>query len=179
MTVIVEEGLALMQPRSVCVSTPVPECTYNGTEIVDTSSIVAVSIIRAGDALLDVFMDICPDCVAGKILIQRNEETATAQLYYSRLPSLVDKHVVLCDPMLATGGSAIVAIRVLIEKGVQPHQITFLNVVACPEGLANIMEAFPDLTIVTGCVDQGLNSTKYIVPGLGDYGDRFFGTVGV
>lgn len=78
--------------------------------------------------------------------------------------------------MLATGGSACSAIRVLRDRGVQESRIVFVNVVACPEGLARIQRDFPDVTIVTAAVDEGLNASRYIVPGLGDFGDRFYGT---
>ena len=129
--------------------------------------------------MLDVFMELVPESTVGKILIQRNEESAAKEpiLFYSKLPSLVGKNVVLVDPMLATGGSAKVAVQVLIDKGALESKITFLNVVSCPLGLTSLLEAYPAITVVTGSIDYGLNSNKYIVPGLGDFGDRYFGTV--
>jgi len=113
----------------------------------------------------------------GKILIQRDEETAEARLLYSKLPpDIADRYCLLLDPMLATGGSVLCAIEVLLQAGVSPHHIIFVNLVACPEGLSNLQSRFPQIRIVTGVVDEGLNEQKYIVPGLGDFGCRYFGT---
>mmetsp|Transcript_18330 Transcript_18330/g.30720 ORF Transcript_18330/g.30720 Transcript_18330/m.30720 type:complete len:123 (+) Transcript_18330:539-907(+) len=122
-------------------------------------------------------MKIAPEAAVGKILIQRNEETKMPVLYYSKLPPLAGRNIVLLDPMLATGGSAIAAIKVLIEQGAEENRILFLNVVSSPEGVGAILTAYPQLRIVTGEIDAGLNEKAYIVPGLGDYGDRFYGTV--
>ena len=85
--------------------------------------------------------------------------------------------VLLVDPMLATGGSCKMAIQSLVDAGVAAANITFLNVIACPEGLASLAAAYPEVKVITACVDEGMNEHKYIVPGLGDYGDRFFNTV--
>jgi len=179
MRVIGEEGLSYVNPRAVSVTTPVgPENVFRGIESDASSPIVIVSIIRAGDSLLDVMMELIPESAVGKILIQRDEETAEPKLFYSKLPpSLVGKTILLVDPMLATGGSAVVAIQILLEKpGVEQKNIFFLNVVSCPEGLKKLQDTFPDITIVTGCIDDGLNEKSYIVPGLGDFGDRYFST---
>lgn len=177
MRVIAEEGLSLINPVEVEVETPVEDCVFRGIYN-DLPSIVVVSIIRAGDSLLDVVMELVPECSVGKILIQRNEATAEAELFYSKLPpALAGKDILLVDPMLATGGSALVAIKILLQTpGVSQKNITFLNVVSCPEGLKNINDAYPDVTIVTGAIDTHLNERKYICPGLGDFGDRFFAT---
>lgn len=101
-----------------------------------------------------------------------------AKLYYCKLPPKIsEKVVILCDPMLATGGSAKKAIESLVDVGVKPSNIVFSNVVCCPEGLKNMAAAYPEVKIVTAAIDECLNEDKYIVPGLGDYGDRFFNTV--
>jgi uracil phosphoribosyltransferase len=175
MTVICEEGLSYVAPVETTIKTPVDDYTFAGTEI-DNESIVAVSIIRAADSMLDCFMHIVPECSVGKILIQRNEETAMPEMFYAKLPSLKGKNVVLLDPMVATGGSAIMAIKSLLEQGADEEKITFMCVVACPEGLKSMTDEFPKMTVVVGAVDEGLTAKKYIYPGLGDYGDRFFGT---
>jgi len=174
MTLICEEGLGLVAPVPKTITTPTG-ATWQGTEV-DHSSIVVVSIIRAGDSMLDVFLKTCPEATVGKILIQRDEATASPVLFYGKLPSLSNKNIVLLDPMLATGGSALCAIKVLIENGADERRIFFFNVVSCPEGIACLHAAHPAVTIVTGAIDAGLNEKKYIVPGLGDYGDRFYGT---
>jgi uracil phosphoribosyltransferase len=107
--------------------------------------------------LLECFINVAPEAQVGKILIQRNEETKQPQLFYSKLPSLAAKYVVLLDPMLATGGSAKAAIQVLLDNGATEERIMFLNVVSCPEGLQAIQSAYPAVQIVTGTVDAGLN----------------------
>lgn len=150
-----EEGLSYVNPQVVTIVTPTGSSLEG--ESIDTHAIVAVSIIRAGDSLLDCFIKVAPAAHIGKILIQRDEETHQPVLFYSKLPSLIDKQVVLCDPMLATGGSAKAAISVLLDNGAAEENILFLNVVACPEGIDAILSAYPKVKIVTGEVDAGLN----------------------
>lgn len=172
-----EEGLSYVSSciRHPEITTPTG-AVVTGTEI-DTSNVVAVSIIRAGDSLLGNFLRICPHAAVGKVLIQRDEETAKPKLFYSKIPNLRGKCVVLVDPMLATGGSANEAIRILIENGADEENIYFFNVICCPEGIANMHAVYPRVTIISTEMDAGLNERAFIVPGLGDYGDRYFGTV--
>ena len=172
MTVICEEALALLSPEPLVIRTPTGS-EFAG-EVVNTSDIVVVSIVRAADSMLDCFLEVVPEAAVGKILIQRNEETAEPMLYYSKLPPMAGKKVVLLDPMLATGGSANCAVDVLLEKGATEENITFMNVVSCPVGIANMTAKFPKLTIITATIDERLDDNSYIIPGLGDYGDRFF-----
>mmetsp|Transcript_4714 Transcript_4714/g.15780 ORF Transcript_4714/g.15780 Transcript_4714/m.15780 type:complete len:214 (+) Transcript_4714:160-801(+) len=173
MGILVEEALAnLPSVREVTVDTPTgTPCP--GT-VVDEDAVVAVSIMRAGDSMVDAVTTCIPSCPIGKILVQRNEETAQPQLMYSKMPDLTGCQVLLLDPMLATGGSAKSAIGVLLSKGAREEDITFVNVVACPEGIRSVFEAHPAITLVTGAVDEGLNDRSYIIPGLGDFGDRYF-----
>jgi uracil phosphoribosyltransferase len=120
---------------------------------------------------------VCEDIRIGKILIQRNEETAEPILFYSKLPKdIANRYVLLLDPMLATGGSVCKAIEVLKEKGVNEKKIIFINLISCPEGIKKVFKEFPNVKIVTGFIDKKLNSKAYILPGLGDFGDRYFGT---
>ena len=175
MHLVVEEGLAYINNQStITITTPtkhvVTGCSNN------CSNIVGISIIRAGDSMLDVFMHLIPEASIGKILIQRDEATCQPVLFYSKLPSLVDKIVIILDPMLATGGSAMTAIQVLIDRGALESNIYFFNVVSCPEGIDNIHSKYPNVKIISATMDKGLNEQKYIIPGLGDYGDRYFGT---
>ena len=177
MTILTEESLVVAS-NSVSkktITTPTG-AKFDGIDV-DTSNMVAVSIIRAGDSLLECFLNIVPEAAVGKILIQRNEETAEPVLFYDKLPPLENKQVMLLDPMLATGGSAMCAIDVLINKGAKEENILFVNVVCCPEGLKNLSTKFPKIKVVTACIDECLNEKKYIMPGLGDYGDRFFNSV--
>ncbi|KAK8789964.1 hypothetical protein WA158_006744 [Blastocystis sp. Blastoise] len=99
-------------------------------------------------------------------------------LYYSKIPRNVeDYQVMICDPMLATGGSVCMAIKELKARGIKEENILFINIVSCPEGIHRVMKEYPHIKIVTAAYDEGLNDQRYIVPGLGDYGDRYFNTV--
>lgn len=120
-----------------------------------------------------------PEIKTGKILIQRDETDPEkkAKLFYSKLPPISDKtRIILCDPMLATGGSVCCATKVLVEHGASETNILFVNVVSCPVGLENYNKAFPNVQVLTAAIDKELNEEKYIVPGLGDFGDRYYGT---
>lgn len=181
MRLVAEDALAEFPCREVTIAT---QCApaYAGVQIsCDPSSICAVSIIRSGDALLEAVRDVEPGVAVGKILVQRDETSAekTARLYYTKLPPTISQMhgVLLCDPMLATGGSACAALETLVATaGVDPGRIVFATMVCCPEGLERVFTQYPEIKIVTAAVDDGLNAEKYIVPGLGDYGDRFFNT---
>jgi len=151
----------------------------NGLKFPDQSTICGVSIIRSGDILLEQLRRVASGISVGKILIQRDETDPEKRpvLYYSKLPpDIAKKTVILVDPMLGTGGSSMAAIKVLENAGVKPENILFINVIACPEGINRIHQTYPKLKIVTCAVDEELNSHKYIVPGLGDFGDRYYGT---
>merc|ERR1711957_357982 len=107
----------------------------------------------------------------------RDEATALPKLFYSKLPDNIKAQtVLLLDPMLATGGSAIAAIDVLVKAGVPAENIFFFNLLCCPEGARAMFKAYPQVRIVSACLDSHLDSRKYIIPGLGDFGDRYFGT---
>ena len=140
---------------------------------------IAVSIIRAGDSLLDAVRFCLPSVRVGKILIQRDEESREKKpiLYYTKFPKDISKKsILLVDPMLASGGSALCAIKCLLDHGVKEEKIIFINVISCPEGIRNLHFLYPKVKIVTAAIDEKLNENKYIVPGLGDWGDRFYGT---
>ncbi len=174
MRLLIEEGLNLLPIVEKNIITPTAS-DFSGFDF--SGKICAVSIIRAGESMEKAVRDVCKDIKLGKILIQRNEETAEPILYYSKLPKdIANRHVLLLDPMLATGGSAITAIQVLIDKGVSEDKIIFINLISCPEGLENLTKTYPKVEIVTGFVDAKLNDKAYIIPGLGDFGDRYFGT---
>ena len=149
-------SLAYLNPQDTVVTTPTG-LTYAGTSIINESEVVAVSVVRAGDSMLESFMRICPLASAGKILIQRDEATALPTLFYQKLPPLQEKYVVLLDPMLATGHTAIMAIRELLAKGASIDKLLFVNVVASPEGIAYVHSHYPTLLIITAEIDQGLN----------------------
>jgi uracil phosphoribosyltransferase len=178
MRILIEDALAEFPTTEKLIDTPC-EQNFHGWCSPQSEMICAVSIVRSGDALVEVVREVEPGIRVGKILIQRNESTPekTAELFYTKLPKdIANMHVLLCDPMLATGGSALEAIKTLVEHGVNPSSIIFANMICAPEGLKVMAETYPMIKIVTVCVDRYLNSDKYIVPGLGDYGDRFFNT---
>ncbi|MBK8094037.1 MAG: uracil phosphoribosyltransferase [Verrucomicrobiaceae bacterium] len=136
---------------------------------------VLVPILRAGLGLLDGIHSLIPDAIVAHVGIKRDEETAQPRPYYTNLPpGITDAQVFLLDPMLATGGSAIEAINQLKAAGAS--RIVLICVVSCPEGIATLQKAHPDVQIITAAIDDGLNEKNYIVPGLGDAGDRYFGT---
>jgi len=135
---------------------------------------VAVSVLRAGLGLVDRVKDLIPNVAFGYIGVQRNEETAEPEYYYENLPNLANKNVFILEPMLATGGSLSFAIDKVKESS--PKNIIALTVIAAPEGIKKLEKKHPDVTLVTANIDEKLNENWYIVPGLGDMGDRLFGT---
>ena len=157
--------------ETIRVQTPITET--NGVKL--ARPMVFVPILRAGLGLLDGTLSLVPDATVAHVGIKRNEETALPQPYYANLPPVIaEAEVFLLDPMLATGGSAVEAIHQVKAAGAT--RITMICVVSCPEGVAALSKAHPDVKIVTAAIDDGLNERSYIVPGLGDAGDRYFGT---
>ncbi|CAK7563099.1 MAG: Uracil phosphoribosyltransferase, synthesizes UMP from uracil [Sporothrix epigloea] len=169
---LVEEGLNHLPTVERSVTTPVGR-PYAGLQF--EGKICGVSIMRAGEAMEQGLRDCCRSVRIGKILIQRDEETATPKLFYDKLPEdIASRWVMLLDPMFATGGSAIMAVDVLKSRGVPEERIIFLNLIASPEGIANFAKKFPTLRVVTSFIDEGLDEKNYILPGLGDFGDRYY-----
>ena len=137
--------------------------------------VVAVPVLRAGLGMLDAFLELVPTAQVGYFGLERNEQTAVARRYYEKVPKdLADAVVYLLDPMLATGGSAAMVIEGL--NGLGARQVRLLCVVAAPEGVAHLEQALPEAEVFTAALDRELNDHKYILPGLGDFGDRLFGT---
>ena len=149
-----------------------PLTKTQGLQIENNS--VAISVLRAGLGLMDGVQQLIPNISFGYIGVQRNEETAQPENYYEKLPDLVDKNVFILEPMLATGGSLSFAIETV--KRYNPKNIHALTVISAPEGINKIKENHPDITLVTASIDEKLDDNWYIVPGLGDMGDRLFGT---
>jgi uracil phosphoribosyltransferase len=139
------------------------------------ADVVLVPVLRAGLGMLPGMLELVPAARVGHIGLQRDERTAVAAQYYAKLPSPLDEsYVLMIDPMLATGGSAVAALDMLSRAGAR--QIRLVCIVAAPEGVALVERAYPDVPIYTPVVDERLNDHKYIVPGLGDFGDRLYGT---
>ncbi len=139
-------------------------------------SIVLVPIFRAGISMVRPFTDLLPDVSVGYIGLERDEETAVARSYYCKLPPLGTKRVLILDPMLATGGSAVQAIELVNAHGAQLKDISLVCIVCAPEGVHAVEELDPGIKIYAAALDRELNSQKYILPGLGDFGDRLYGT---
>jgi uracil phosphoribosyltransferase len=140
-----------------------------------TSDVVVVPVLRAGLGMLDAILELIPSARVGHIGLQRDELTAVASRYYSKLPQdLHASFVLMIDPMLATGGSAVAALDMLRDTGARGTRM--ICIVAAPEGIELVERHHPDVHIYTPVVDQGLNDHKFIVPGLGDFGDRLYGT---
>jgi len=157
--------------RPATVATPL--ATAQGREL--AAEVVVVPVLRAGLGMLEAVLDIVPRARVGHIGLQRDEVTAVASQYYAKFPNSLEHSVVcLVDPMLATGGSAIAAIEQLERCGAR--DVRLLCIVAAPEGIALVEQRYPDVKIYTPVVDERLNAQKFIVPGLGDFGDRLFGT---
>lgn len=162
-----------VQPLEI--ETPITH--YTGLAL--ASDVNLVSVMRSGDALLEAFRSYFPLAPINKILVQRNEETAEPDFKYMKLSSgLGPKSVVIItEPMLATGGTLKMVLRLLKERGVKEENIYIACICTAPEGLLTLSQKFPKVNVVMITMDEQLNERKYIVPGIGDFGDRYFGTV--
>src|SRR6476646_6269676 len=141
-----------------------------------SADVVVVPVLRAGLGMLDAILELIPAARVGHIGLQRDESTAIASQYYSQLPTgLAHSVVLMIDPMLATGGSAVAALDHLMQAGAR--DVRMICIVAAPEGVGVVQTHHPGVRIYTPAIDRQLNEHKYIVPGLGDFGDRLYGTV--
>ena len=138
--------------------------------------IVVVPIFRAGISMVQPFTDLLPDVSVGYIGLERDEETAVARSYYCKLPPLSTRRVLILDPMLATGGSAVQAIEVVNAHGAPLKDLSLVCIVCAPEGVRAVEALDPGIKIYAAALDRELNARKYILPGLGDFGDRLYGT---
>lgn len=140
--------------------------------------VVVVPILRAGLGMVDGILDLIPAARVGHVGLYRDEETMQPVEYFVKMPNnLEDRELYIVDPMLATGGSAIAAIDSVLERGAKVGNIKFISIVAAPEGVEALHEAHPKVDIYTAALDEKLNEAAYIVPGLGDAGDRLYGTL--
>lgn len=171
---LVSKVVECLPSTSVQIETPVTGCRGEALDV----QLDFVSVMRSGDALLDIFIQHFPKANISKILVQRDEETARPIFKYMKLsPTIAQDHpVIITEPMIATGGSLGMVIPLLKEEGVKEENIIIACVCAAPEGLLLLSHQFPKIKIVMTALDDRLNEKKYIVPGLGDFGDRFFGT---
>lgn len=156
------------KPRTVM--TPLEETTGRSL----AAPIVAVPILRAGLGMLDAVVELFPDVRVGYLGLERDDATFQPSEYYAKLPKLDDAHTFVLDPMLATGGSASAALESVKNAGAKT--VRMVSVVSAPEGIEVLQRDHPDVEIVTAALDRELNASAYIMPGLGDFGDRLFGT---
>ena len=160
--------------KSIEVETPLTRCPGKAL----AGRVELVSIMRSGDALLDTFMRHFPEANVSKFLIQRDEKTAIPLFKFMKVsPDIASgNYVVITEPMIATGGTLEMVLTLLKEKGVDEENTIVASICVAPEGLIRLYEKFPKIKVVMTVMDERLNDRKYIVPGLGDFGDRFFGT---
>jgi uracil phosphoribosyltransferase len=170
-TVLVLEATRELPTKSKTVLTPLEETSGRILE----GPIAAVPILRAGLGMLDAVVDLFPEVRVGYLGLERDEATFQPSEYYAKLPRLRDAFTLVLDPMLATGGSAQAALRSVKEAGA--YAIRMVSVVSAPEGIKALEESHPDVDVVTTAIDRELNEHAYILPGLGDMGDRLFGTL--
>lgn len=168
---MIYEATRSFETRTVTVTTPLAETKAHKLR----HDVVLVPVLRAGLGMLNAILDLIPRARVGFIGLKRHEQTLEAAVYHKSLPdNLSDFEVILIDPMLATGGSAVAALNLLKER--RATRVRLVNLVAAPEGIRHVHRFYPDLPIFTAAVDDHLDEHGYIVPGLGDAGDRLFGT---
>ena len=170
-TFLLYEATRDLPSRQATVRTPLAEASASRVE----SEVVAIPVLRAGLGLLSPVLELLPRVSVGYVGLERDEQTAVARIYYQKLPLLAGKAPLLLDPMLATGGSAVQAVDLIREAGGVGTRM--ICVVAAPEGVRALDERHPEVEVFTAALDEGLNDRAFIVPGLGDFGDRLFGTV--
>ena len=167
------EALRDLPTEEVQVTTPIETCM---TPVISGKKLAVIPVLRAGLGMVNGILTLVPSAKVGHIGLYRDPETHEPHEYYCKLPdAIADRIAVVVDPMLATGGSAVAAVDFIKQRG--GRNIKFMCIIAAPEGLAKLREAHPDIQIYVGHLDRGLNDHAYIMPGLGDAGDRIFGTL--
>ena len=171
-TLMAYEALRDLPLKTIEINTPITKCN---AKIISGKKLALVPILRAGLGMVEGVMALVPSARVGHIGLYRDHETLEPHKYYCKLPEdIKDRQVILLDPMLATGGSASAAVSFIKEEGCT--SIKLMSIIAAPEGIERITKDHPDIEVFCGCVDEKLNENGYIVPGLGDAGDRIFGT---
>ena len=162
-----------MPMQEIEVETPLEKTTG---KVIDGKKLALISILRAGNGLLDGMLSVVPGARVGHVGLYRDPKTLQAIEYYFKMPThMEERDAIVVDPMLATGNSAVMALDRI--KQLKPRSIKFVCLLTCPEGIATLHKAHPDVPIYTAAIDRGLNEKGYIVPGMGDAGDRIFGTL--
>ena len=169
-TMLAVEATRSLKTEQVAITTPLEQISAPTL----AEDIVVVPILRAGLGMVESIVELLPDVSVGYFGIERDEETALASAYYYKVPPIAGRTVILVDPMLATGGTAIWALKDLTL--LEPARLMLICIVAAPEGVERVLAEYPGVEIFTASLDRELNSKKYILPGLGDFGDRLYGT---
>lgn len=169
-TLLVLEATRGVTLQATEVETPLETCEVRML----SQGLAVVPVLRAGLGMLEPVVDLFPDVAVGYVGLERHHDTAIAHSYYCKLPHLEDRYTLCVDPMLATGGSASQAVSLIKAAGAP--QVVMVSVVSAPEGVEKFESAHPEVPIYTAALDRGLNEKKYILPGLGDFGDRLYGT---
>ena len=166
------EALSDLQTTEISISTPIEDTM---SPVINGKNLAVVPVLRAGLGMVNGILALVPPAKIGHIGLYRDPETHKPVEYYCKLPENIDQRtIVVVDPMLATGGSAIDAVSLIKERG--GRKIKFMSIIAAPEGVEALMKAHPDIQLYVGNLDRELNENAYICPGLGDAGDRLFGT---
>lgn len=177
-TILILEATKNLPLSSYCIETPIKKCDVNKLD--DNYKIIFAPILRAGLAISDVASEIVPEASIQHVGMYRDETTLEPVWYYDKTPVLYENpqkiKVFILDPMIATGNSAHAAISLFLKKGILMENLVFVSILSCPQGLNLLTQDFPDLKIITAKIDECLNDRGYIVPGLGDAGDRLFNT---
>ena len=177
-TILILEATKELPLKSYNIETPIKECCVQ--KLNDEYKIIFAPILRAGLAISDVASEIIPDASIQHVGMYRDETTLEPVWYYDKTPILYENpekiKVFILDPMIATGNSSHAAISLFLKKGILIQNMVFVSILSCPEGLKLLSKDFPNLKIITAQIDERLNSRGYIVPGLGDAGDRLFNT---
>jgi len=173
--IIAQESLSHIETETIEVETPIAKTT--GIKL--KPSITLIPILRSGMAMVQAFLHYYKDATIGVIGLKRDEETAKAHLYYQNIPPIAPgSKVIILDPMISTGGTGIEALKILKKLGIKDKDIIFASIICSPEGIGAMLAEFPRLKILQAGIDEKLNHDKFIVPGLGDFGDRYYGTEG-
>ena len=171
--ILAAEASQYVEKIPVTVKTPIEETT--GQKLAE--DIMVVPILRAGLAMLPAFLRIFPHSSVGFFGMRRDEVTKQPHLYYQNIPPISpNQNVILIDPMIATGGSGELALKELIRRGADESKLIYVGIIGAPEGIKAIETVCPHVKLVVGAVDKCLNKNAFIVPGIGDFGDRYFGT---
>lgn len=171
-SLLAQEALSIVEKESIDLETPFEKTI--GTKI--KPKITLVPILRSGMSMLEPFLEYFEDAQIGVVGLKRGEKSAIARLYYQNIPQISSREtIIILDPMIATGGTGSATIKILLDLGAKQENIIFASIINAQDGINKIKERFPEVTIIQAGIDANLNKDKFITPGLGDFGDRYYG----